>query len=67
MLLHREGKGVPDLLVGNGVGNILVEIKSEGETLNDNQLKFHDEWRGPIVTAWTSEQAITLTSPSKST
>lgn len=63
MLLHREGDGVPDALVGNGYENILVEIKIPGGKLNPLQRKFFATWNGPKVVARSVEEAIEFTSP----
>lgn len=57
--LHQVGKGVPDLLVGKGGSTWIVELKSKGGKLGDDQKKFIEEWRGsPVVVAYTFEEAL---------
>lgn len=46
--LHTVGKGCPDLLVGIGGQNFLVEVKAEGGCLTKDQHKWHSEWRGCV-------------------
>lgn len=48
--LHTVGGGVPDLLVGRGGINLLVEVKDGGKAkLTPEQIKWHDEWRGQVA------------------
>ena len=63
MLLHREGEGVPDLLVGNGYDNILLEVKTKTGKLTPAQRKFFDSWRGPKFVARSVEEALQFTEP----
>ena len=47
--LHAVGGGVPDLLIGRGGVNLLVEVKDGGKAkLTGNQMRWHDEWRGQV-------------------
>ena len=61
LLLHQLGKGIPDLLVGNGEENFLVEVKLGKGELTPDQIEFHAQWRGPVVVARSAEEAIRLT------
>ena len=58
--LHAVGKGVPDLLVGMRGVNVLVEVKTDGNQLNELQEEWHEAWRGQAVIVRTSEQAAEL-------
>lgn len=49
VLLHRAGKGIPDLLVGFRGRTILMEVKTKNGKLNHKQQNFRDEWRGDPV------------------
>ena len=61
--LHAVGKGCPDLLVGfNGV-NILMEVKDGKKSisqrkLTDDQVKWHDEWKGQKIVAKSVAEAL---------
>ena len=44
---HGVGGGFPDGVAGYQDFTALVEIKAQGETLNDAQRKFFIDWRGP--------------------
>lgn len=61
--LHTVGGGVPDLLVDLRGRTVLIEIKDPKKPKSDRQLtvaqlKFHNEWTGPIYIVETIEQAI---------
>ena len=45
--LSRVGGGCPDILVGWQGKNILIEIKTAKGNLNDSQIEFFKEWKGP--------------------
>lgn len=48
-ILSRPGRGqagLPDLLVGFGGRNYLLEVKAEKGQLSSEQILFHEEWRG---------------------
>jgi hypothetical protein len=52
--LHTVGEGCPDLLVGIGQVDCLVEVKDgrkppSARQLNEEQLKFRSAWRGRRV------------------
>ena len=58
--LHAVGKGVPDLLVGCRGVNLLVEVKVDGNGLNDLQVAWHTKWAGQAEIVRSSEQAAEL-------
>jgi hypothetical protein len=61
--LHRLGQNAPDLLVGNGVTNILVEVKTTKGRLSDGQRAFLEWWRGPSAVVRSLDEAIEVTAP----
>ena len=59
--LHAVGGGVPDLLVGYGARNYLLEVKNlegRGKKLTPDQVDWHDAWRGSVYTVCSLEDAI---------
>lgn len=61
--LHDVGRGVPDLLVGYHGINVLLEIKDgakvpSAQKLTDEQITWHDSWRGQVATVNSINQAI---------
>lgn len=65
--LASVGLGCPDLLVGCGGVNYLIEIKGDPSVthrpagaagLTDDQKKFHRFWNGQVATVETVEQAL---------
>ena len=59
-LLHREGRGCPDLLVGYRGINLLVEVKTAKGTLTKREAKWHQGWRGQVEIVRTVGEAIEL-------
>jgi hypothetical protein len=59
-LLHREGRGCPDLLVGFRGRNLLWEVKTEAGTMTDSEAAWHETWRGSVDIVWTVEQALDI-------
>ena len=57
---HRVGGGYPDLTCGISGMTLLVEVKTHTGTLNANERKFHDAWRGQIAVCRTVEEAVRL-------
>lgn len=62
-LLHSQGAGCPDLLVGWRGMNTLLEIKDgskppSARKLTEDQVKWHAEWRGQVTVVENIEQAI---------
>lgn len=47
--LHQVGNGCPDLLVSYRRRAFLLEVKSEDGELDDSQVTWHRQWRGPPV------------------
>lgn len=52
------GKGVPDLLVGYEDENYLLEVKPRNKKLNDDQVRWHAEWKGRVVVVRTTADAF---------
>ena len=61
--LHRLGQDAPDLLVGNGDTNWLIEVKTDRGKLSEGQQKFLDWWRGPRAVVRSLDEAIEVTAP----
>ena len=61
--LHTVGGGVPDLLIGRGGVNLLVEVKDGGKAkLTEDQIKWHDEWRGQVAIVRNIDDVVKLVS-----
>ena len=56
--LGDVGKGCPDLLVGAGGVNVLLEVKSDGGKLTDDERLFVDTWRGPVFVVYSVGDAV---------
>ena len=61
--LHAVGAGVPDLLVGYGGRNELLEVKDgskppSARKLTAKQVQWHEVWRGKVLTVTSPEDAI---------
>lgn len=61
--LHQVGGGVPDLLVGIGGLNYLLEVKDgakppSARALNADQVVWHRDWRGQRVVVESVEDAL---------
>lgn len=61
--LHAVGAGVPDLLVGYGFRNHLLEVKDgskppSARKLTKKQVEWHEVWRGSVLTVTSPEDAI---------
>ena len=52
------GKGCPDLLICYRGILYLIEVKTKKGKLNDLQIKWHDEWSGPVKTLYSTDEAI---------
>lgn len=62
-IISSVGGGVPDLLVGRGGYNILLEVKDGDRKpsergLTEDEQKFRDGWRGQIETVESVEWAV---------
>ena len=61
--LHTVGGGVPDLLIGRGGVNLLVEVKyGDKAKLTPEQIKWHNEWRGQIAIVRNLDDVVKLVS-----
>jgi len=60
--LHRLGQDAPDLLVGNGDTNVLLEVKTSKGKLSDGQREFFESWRGPKAVVRSLDEALRATS-----
>ena len=63
LCLHMLGKGAPDILVGVGGRNILMEIKDgkkvqSARKLTPDESDFHAEWRGQVAVVGSAEEAL---------
>ena len=63
--LASTGKGCPDLLVGFRGVNWLLEIKDgqkvkSARKLTDDQVVWHESWRGRVYIVESVDQAISL-------
>jgi Holliday junction resolvase len=64
--LSGAGNGIPDLLVApNPQHNILIEVKDGRKSPSRRkktpaQVRFHEEWRGPIYVVNSVDEAIAV-------
>ena len=68
--LAGVGAGVPDLLVGRGGVNVLVEVKDPARPPSKRRLTaaeqaWHDAWRGQSVVAETVDDVLRALSESR--
>jgi hypothetical protein len=56
--LHEVGKGCPDILVGYRGNNWLFEIKSKAGKMTPDEITWHNEWRGRVLTIRSHRTAI---------
>jgi hypothetical protein len=61
--LGDVGGGVPDLLVGRGDKNMLLEVKDgtrkpSERRLTEDEQKFLNTWRGRIAVVFSPEEAV---------
>lgn len=56
--LAAVGDGVPDLLVGIGNLNLLLEVKAPGGKLTEDQVTFMAGWNGQVKTVYSAEEAV---------
>jgi len=61
--LHAVGKGCPDLLVGWGGFNLLMEVKDgkkppSARALTQDQVDFHRDWRGHVAVVTSVKEAL---------
>ena len=58
--LHSVGAGCPDILVGAGGLNILIEIKEGDGKLTPDQVTWHAVWKGQVSIARTPDEALEI-------
>ena len=56
--LHTIGQGCPDLLVGIGGLNVLVEVKHGKGKLTPDEERWHDLWRGQVEIGYSVDEAV---------
>lgn len=61
--LHAVGQGCPDLLVGRGQVNYLIEVKDgakvkSAQKLTPQQVEWHGMWRGTVNIATCVDDAM---------
>ena len=55
----EQGKGVPDLLVCNETGKlVLMEVKQPGEKLTPAQVRWHANWPGRVAIVHSPMEAL---------
>jgi len=64
-LLHKQGQGCPDLLIGHKGRNLLAEVKDGAlspsrRTLTEDQIEWHEAWRGQVAIIENVDQAKRL-------
>lgn len=57
-VVRLSAKGCPDLLVGLDGVNYLIEVKEPKGKLTDDQIDFHEDWRGQVAIVRTIEEAL---------
>lgn len=67
---HTIGKGFPDIIVGRGGINTLIEIKDGKKVKSQKQLtadekEFHENWKGHIIIIESVEDVIEFSKNSK--
>jgi len=55
---HTIGQGFPDLVIGKGGVNLLVEVKREGEKLTEDEQNFFALWSGAAIVGYNAEQIV---------
>ena len=58
--LHTIGKGCPDLLVGYGGKNYLIELKSPGGKLTQREIQWCEIWQGQILVVYAIEEILAV-------
>ena len=60
---HQLGEGAPDIIVGYGHTNLLVELKDPDKPpskrrLTPDEQEFFDTWRGEVIVAHRAEDIL---------
>lgn len=58
LLLHQLGRGCPDIAVGYKNETYLMEIKSKGGRLTQDEQYFFDWWKGHAIVVYNSDEAL---------
>ena len=63
--LHAVGRGCPDLLIGFGGDNLLVEVKDGAKSpsrrkLTPDQVRWHSAWGGRVAIVESTEAVIAV-------
>lgn len=63
--IHQLGRGIPDLLVGYGGRNFLLELKDgskppSARRLTPDEREWHQQWKGQAAIVNSAEEAIKL-------
>ena len=58
--LHTVGGGCPDIVVGHDGRNWLFEIKTRGGRLTQDEMIFHEVWRGQVNVIYRVEDALDI-------
>lgn len=59
-VLHLSAGGVPDLLVSFKNKLYLFEVKTKKGKLTEDQVKFHETWKGTIYIIKSLDEAIEI-------
>ncbi len=57
---HFVGRGFPDLVVGLGGANFLLEVKTPVGELTQDEADFIARWRGQIAVVRTIDEALAV-------
>lgn len=58
--LSTVGEGVPDLLVGVGNVNLLMEVKTDTGKLTPSQVDWHKQWQGQVAIVRSVDEAVAV-------
>ena len=56
--LHEVGKGCPDIVVGRGSANYLLEVKTIRGRMTDDEADWHLMWLGQVDVVRSPEAAL---------
>lgn len=59
-VVRLSAVGCPDLLVGIDGLNFLIEVKEPKGKLTEDQVEFHEDWRGQVAIVRTIEEALEI-------
>ncbi len=58
--LAKVGFGAPDAVVGVSGVNVLLEFKLPKEKLTEDEVKWHESWRGTVHTVTSRQEAYAV-------